>query len=312
MLKHIYFTICCCLTISYSSVCLAQMKNITNLSRSSDEISITGYMDYAPIGYIETSSRGKNAKPDYVFRSVFENIIKELQQNSNVKIKYLYAPNATEEQYLQEINTGEIDVFLGAYYDTKKFQRTELIYPSLLNNPVTIITMPETSAKIKNLEQLKQMKGAVCNQDKFSDYVKQQMLNYSLEYVDTPLQLFEKLYTGEVDFIFMSQYFGIIEASKLGIRDYLSFSKQTIWNMPIFIGISQLSNNRKFLVQKLSSYSERPDSKAKIEQKLQDMIRDIELKNRGVVPPAFIKKENSDKPTSSLDLLPQEDKILNN
>ena len=143
----------------------------------------------------------------------------------------------------------------------------------------------------------------------FSDYVKQQMEGYNLESVDTPLQLFEKLYTGEVDFVFTTQYFGIIEAAKLGIRDYLSFSKQIVWNMPIFIGISQLSPNRKFLSQKLSSYSENPEHKIKLEKKLQDLIYEIELKNRGVVPPAFIKKENSNNSTSSLDLLSQEDKI---
>ncbi len=310
MNKLLFVLFCSCLTFLYNEEVSAQMKNLTNMAKSSDEISITGYMNYPPIGFAQEYFAPKNDKPYYSFRSVFEDIMQELKENSNLKMTYRYAPNEKDDKFIASINAGEIDIFLGAYYDTKKFQRVELIYPSILNNPVTLITMPETSAQIKNLAQLKDMKGAVCNQDEFSDYVKKQMKEYNLVYVDTPYQLFERLYTGEVDFVFATQYFGIIEASKLGIRDYLSFSKQIIWNMPLFIGISQFSPNRKFLRQKLSSYSERPENKAKLEQKLHDMIQQVELQNRGVVPPAYVKQENQDSVTSSLDVLPQEDKIL--
>ncbi len=309
MNKLFFFIFCFSSFWSFDSY--AQMKNVTNAARSSEELKVTGYMNYAPVGYVEEFYVGKSKKPTYTYRSVFEGIIDELKQKSNIRINYIYALGSSTDKYIADINTGDIDIFLGAYYDTKKFQRTELVFPSILNNPVTIITMPENASKISNLSQLKQLKGAVCNQDEFSDYVKQQMEGYNLESVDTPLQLFEKLYTGEVDFVFVTQYFGIVEASKLGIRDYLSFSKQVVWNMPLFIGISQLSPNRKFLVQKLTSYSENPENKIKIEQKLQEMVRNIELENRGVVPPAFIKKEISDNTTSSLDLSPQEDKISN-
>lgn len=298
-----------CLTFLYSETSFAQMKNFTNTAKSNGEITITGYMNYPPVSFIQEYFTAKNTSSHYAFRSVFEDMIQSLKQNSKLGISYVFSPDDSTDKYLAQINSGETDVFLGAYYDTQRFQRMELVYPSILNNPVTLITMPETSTKIKNLTQLKKMKGAVCNQDEFSDFVKKQMKEYDLVYVDTPYQLFEKLYTGEVDFVFMTQYFGIIEASKLGIRDFLSFSKQIVWNMPLFIGISQLSPNRKFLVQKLTSYSELPENKEKIEQKLQDMVRQIELQNRGVIPPTYVKQENQDSVTSSLDVLPQEDKI---
>lgn len=310
MNKLFFVLFCFGLVIFPQKFSSALMKNMTNTTQSGGSISVTGYMNYPPISYIIETYYGESKVSTYAFRSVFEDIIEELKENSRLNIKYVFSPNSDFEKNISKINDGTIDIFLGAYYDTKKFQRVELIYPSILNNPVTLITMPDTSKQIKNLSQLKEMKGAVCNQDEFSDYVKKQMKEYNLVYVDTPYQLFEKLYTGEVDFVFTTQYFGIIEASKLGIRDYLSFSKQIVWNMPVFIGISQLSSSRKFLVQKLSSYSERPENKAKLEQKLHDMIQQIELDNRGVVPPAFIKQENLNNQTSSLDVSSQEDKIL--
>lgn len=307
MNKVFFLIFSCCLLMSNNVS--AQMKNYTNIIKKAEAIKVTGYMDYPPFGYIQEERNDYGEIIEYTYHSVFEDILNDLKNNSNVKISYIFSSKQNTEQFISDINSGKIDIFLGAYNDTKRFKRTELVFPSILNNPVTVITMPETAAQLKDLNQLKQMRGAVCNQDEFSDYVKRQMNEYQLEYVETPYQLFEKLYTGEVDFVFTTQYFGIIEAAKLGIRDYLSFSKQIVWNMPIFIGISQLSPNRKFLSQKLSSYSENPEHKIKLEKKLQDLIYEIELKNRGVVPPAFIKKENSNNSTSSLDLLSQEDKI---
>ena len=307
MNRYVFFVLCFLSLLPASTN--AQMKNITNSTKNVSDISVTGYMNYPPFGYIEEvfSANGKNKKD--VYRSVFEDVIKELQDKSDLRVKYLFSNKTPEDKYLQGINLGKIDVFLGIYFDTKEFQRAEPVYPALISNPVIVITMSDNAQKINDIAQLKNMKGAVCKQDHFSDFVKKQMKEYSLEYVDTPLKTFEKLYTGEVDYIFSTQYFGIIEASNLGIRNYLSFSQQKIWDMPVFIGISRLSPSRKFLVEKLSSYSQNPENKTKMENKLHEMIQNIELKNRGVVPPAFIKKEISDMTTSTLDLSNQADKI---
>ena len=78
-------------------------------------------------------------------------VIDELKQKSNIRINYIYALGSSTDKYIADINTGDIDIFLGAYYDTKKFQRTELVFPSILNNPVTIITMPENASKISTI-----------------------------------------------------------------------------------------------------------------------------------------------------------------
>ena len=287
-----FFILCCSFLCFLCFEAPAQMKNVTNQTKNTETIFVTGYMNYPPFGYIEEYRRDKLDKTRYAYHSIFDGVMDELKQNSNLKLTYLYSPDASEDQFLEDINSGKTDIFLGVYYDTQKFRRTELVYPSLINNPVIVITLPEMAEKIGNLAELKQLKGAICTQERLSDYVSKQLKDYSLEYVDTPLEMFQKLYTGEVDYVFATQYFGIIEAAKLGIRKQLSFSKQIIWNMPVFIGVSQLSKSRKFLVQKLSSYSENPLNRQKIEKRLQDLIYDIELKNQGLISPVFVKKEN--------------------
>lgn len=34
----------------------------------------------------------------------------------------------------------------------------------------------------------------------------------------------------------VSQYYGLVEAIKLGLREQISIAKQTLWKMPLFIG----------------------------------------------------------------------------
>ena len=55
----------------------------------------------------------------------------------------------------------------------------------------------------------------------------------------------------------------------------------------LFFGTSKFSQNRRILTQKLSSYSNLPQNKEKLEQHLRELIRDYEIKYQGVVPPNF-------------------------
>lgn len=303
----LFLSFCFCLLLSQNST--AQIKNITNAKKIEDKITVTGYLDYPPFGFIETIRPNPKGSTYNIFRSVFDDVISDLKNKSNIEFSYIYNSKLNDENIIKGLNAGKYDLFLGMYHNTKRFERLQPAFPALLDNPVSLITMPDTAQKIKNLSQLKNLKGAACSKEYFTDFVINQMKMYNIKFVDDPLTMFELLYTGEIDYIFASQYFGIIEAAKIGLRDRFSFSKQIIWNMPMFIGVSKLSPSRKFLIEKLSSYASNPDHKAKIQQKLRQIIHDFEIKYRGVVPPPFVKKETTDKTTSSLDLSEQKDKL---
>lgn len=261
----------------------AQIKNVTRRTDAYDTITVTGFLNYPPVGYTEKTSR--NDIDDY--HTVFEGLLNEFSDATGKKIKYIYGKDYDYGELIRKVRGGQIDMALGVYHETKLYEGLELIYPSLINNQISIIMLPQNAGKIKNLSQLKTLKGAVSNREYLSDFVSEQMKEYNLQYFDEPEKMFEKLYTGEIDYVFASYFFGIVETSKLGLRDKLSFSKQVIWNMPLFLGISKLSPNRNYLAGKLTSYSEKPESKSKMENKLREMIMNFELKNRGVVPPPY-------------------------
>ncbi|MFR8205704.1 MAG: hypothetical protein ACLU99_04745 [Alphaproteobacteria bacterium] len=85
----------------------------------------------------------------------------------------------------------------------------------------------------------------------------------------------------------VSQYYGLVEAIKLGLREQISIAKQTLWKMPLFIGVSKISPQRKLITQKLTRFSEDPKNQQLIEDYLKQMIADFEKEYNGVVPPTF-------------------------
>lgn len=252
------------------------------------QIKATGFLDYPPVGYTTTERHST------VYHTVFGEVMTDLAKNANLEIEYI--TNGTYKDLVQQVLGGEIDILLGSYHETAIYDGLEFVFPSIINNPVSIILLPQNAKKVKNLTLLKKMKGGISNKEYLSDYVKDQLKAYDIEHFDSSNAMFEKLFTGKIDYIFASHFFGIVESSKLGLRDRLSFSKQVIWNMPLFFGVSKMSRERKLLTEKLSSYSEKPENKEKIEAYLKVMINDIELSYRGVVPPAYSLDEN-EKPT---------------
>lgn len=249
---------------------------------------LTGFTNYPPFGYIETQK--KDNQSFLVYRSVFDIVFNEFAQNSQVVFDRVYNPSSPYQNFLSLINTGKCDIIMGAYNETELYKRVAIVYPALIINPVTVITLSQNSDKIKNLDQLKTMKGGISAQDYFTDFVQNQMKSYNLIKENDINVLFEKLFTGQIDYIFATQYFGMIEAIKRGIKNKLSFSKQYIWGMPMFLGVSKMSKNRKYLEEILSSYCQKEDSKAKIEKALRNIISEFEIKYQGTVPPTYIKE----------------------
>lgn len=250
-----------------------------------NKIKVSGFIDYPPVGYLEQNGRQQ------IYVTVFQQILDEFAQNTNSIIEF--ETDGSYKDIVTKVLGGETDLLLGSYHETKLYEGLEFVFPSLINNPISIIMLPQNANKIRTLSQLKKMKGGISNNEHLSDYVNEQLANYDIEHFDSSYKMFEKLFTGQIDYIFASHFFGIVESAKLGLRDRLSFSKQVIWNMPLFLGISKMSPYRKFLAGKLSSYSENPANKEKLEEYLKKMINKIELQYRGVVPPPYSIEEES-------------------
>lgn len=258
-----------------------------NLKAPTKYIKIGGFPDYPPFGEV------KDTKHIGSFHSVFDIIIKEHSQ----KYRTEYIQTSTNLNYknvLENAITGEVELLLGMYTDTDKYKSVEILFPAAIHNPIHILTLPDKAGEISDVNDLKKFKGAVHANEHVSDYIQKQFDSLNVEVVDNSSALFEKLFTGKIDYILSGRYFSIIEASKLGLKDKISFSKRPVWIMPMFFGVSQASKQKKFLAESFIRILKDPQTPQKVNDYLIEMINNIEKENRGVVPPAFLLDKQED------------------
>lgn len=260
----------------------AMVRYEDTLPKINREAEVTGFLDYAPFGYMdnpEAKNRGQ-------FHSFYLPMLKDVGESLN--IKFNFKTNKRDyETLVQSVRRGEIDVLLGAYFDTDLYKGIELVYPAVIINPVTIYMLPNRVDEVKSTADLANLKGVRCAKEYYTDFVTEQMKNYNLDVAKTPYEMFERLFTGKADYIMVSQYYAMAEASKLGILHKISMAKQTLWPMPVFIGVSKVSKHRKLLVQKLTHYLENPENQKKIKANLAQTIVDLQSTYQGVVSKEF-------------------------
>ena len=198
----------------------------------------------------------------------------------------------TDKDYdnlIRRVRAADADVIFGIYYGTKKYDGLDFVLPAVIDNPVVLIMLPQNVDKVKSLDDLKKLKGAFFAQDKFNDFVKNKIEAYDVIKEKDSLELFRKLFMGEIDYIFASYYFGVAQSSNLGLRHKLSISKQAIWNMPMFIGVAKASPHHKSLLQSLMKFAEKEQNRKLLSDALANKVKEYEQKSLRITPPIFTK-----------------------
>lgn len=259
----------------------ALVKERKKVLNTGDRLWVTSFIDYPPFG---TISQYRDSI-DTVYQPFFD----AFNESSTNKMEYF--SDGTYKDLVFNVVSGRVDVLLGAYFDSRLYDGLELIYPSLLNNPLVLVTMPENSARIKTREDLKGLKGAVDSREYLSDYVNNQLKNYNIQKFDNSEKLYEQLFVGNIDYILTSRYYGALEQAKLGIRDMVSMSKNALWDMPLFIGVSSITRKGPFTANSIKEVlkTKQTEIKQQIEQRLIDEIRKADEASVGIVPPAYVK-----------------------
>ena len=168
----------------------------------------------------------------------------------------------------------------------------EYIFPAVLNNPIHLVTTPDKILNIKNVQDLKKFKGIYVQNEYFSDYMITNFKNYNLTPVPNSEEAFKMLLTGESDFMLGSYYFEYAEAIRLGLKPYIVFSNQPLWNMPLFIAMSKINSNpsAKAIHTRLHKAASNEAFRNQIIKTLKQRIENFEQKSQGIVPPMYVRK----------------------
>lgn len=244
-------------------------------------VTFTSFLDYPPF-----SSNGERPGE---FITIFQPFFDGFSEAHDFRSHY--DNYGTYDDLILKTVRGEIDIILGAYFESERYNGIDIIFPALIVNPVSLVTMPDNGLQIKSKADLKNLKGAIDSREHFSDYVKNDFENYNIESFDTSEKLYEQLFIGNVDYILTSRYYGAIEQAKLGIRNMVRMSKNSLWDMPLFVGTSAIKPRGKKIAKMIRDYLSvnKTAIKQKVEKALIEEIRKADEAAIGVVPPAYVK-----------------------
>ena len=263
------------------AVNMVQVKNYLDAT-----VKIVGIPDFPPFAYYENVD-----ERTYKFHSVFLkpvlNVLKKYK--INYKIPNMDSEIASSVKLLLiKAKSGEAEMFIGAYSDTKLFSGLEIVYPAAISNPIHLIGLSDIHEKIKNYGDLKNLKGIACKTEYFSDFVLRKFKELNVTLVETPYEAYETVITGKADYMLGSLYYNRIMASRYGLEDYLTYSNNPIFKIPFFISLSKvmpvMSEYKKVLQEEFA----KPEFAMAVKQQiLEEVNKEIE-KNSGIVPPSFI------------------------
>ncbi len=259
----------------------AQVEFNTSVNREVKQLRATGFLDYPPFGYIPN-----RFYPDS-YESIFKQILDQYGKEANFLIDY--SVNSPYETLVRKVRGGEIDIILGIYHDTEMYDGLDYVFPALINNPIVVVMPPNRINEVKTTDDLKKMKGAIGSGEHLSDFVVKELAKLDVVKIDSPYELYKKLYLREVDYVLASEYNARVVLAEMGLRNQLSFSKQPLWNIPIFLGVSKVSRYRNQIKNGLQRIVEKPETGQNIKKALADYIGSVEQKYIGVVAPDFTK-----------------------
>jgi len=242
----------------------------------------TSYSDYFPFGY-KTNQRSVDT-----LSSVFKDSLLELLPQNKTLMSFRHYPTLKDTIY--NLNDGKIDVFLGAFYATESFNNLDFIFPSVLNNPIHLIMVPNKISQVKKASDLKALKGIYLENEMFGDYMLKTFQNLNMTPVENADKAYEALLTGQADFILGSYYYHYAQIVERGLKEYVAFSSTPLWNMPMFIALSKNIQDRKEIHEYFKRLASSDGLKNTILNHIKKLISEKEQQSLGVVPPMYVRK----------------------
>ena len=235
--------------------------------------------------------------------SIFNKIFSNLSEEYGIRIAILSLEKDFKES-VQNLERGQkfseafnsfgphINAIFGAPYKEHIYSRNKEIYPAFFVNNVHIITLPQAKLELNERSDLKKYKGIYIKQDRIADNILNDFANLGINEVESYAEAYKQLLTGEVDFVAASYYPSLLELYKSGIRDYVTYSKNPVWKMPLFIRVRPEVLRNKY-VEDLSTYLRSSQYKKIVKDAFDELVEIYRINTEGVVPPTYTKETSS-------------------
>ena len=231
--------------------------------------------------------------------SLFLSVMEEFFQKEHIYIHHnfygeKYEKMVYEFEYKDAKKLNSVIIFepensvFGVYYDNIKYSKNTFLYPSFWENPIYIITSRANTKELGSKDDLNKFKGIYIAKEGFSPFLAKDFQNHGAKEVKDYEEAYEQLLTGKADYIVGGYYSSMIEAYKLGIKDYILYSKEPVWKAAMFLRISPALAKNPHL-KLIKKYFKSKDYKIKRDKALYELLEIYRESTQGVVPPTYIK-----------------------
>ncbi|MCQ2734612.1 MAG: transporter substrate-binding domain-containing protein [Alphaproteobacteria bacterium] len=281
-MKRLIFTLLINLMLLGNAQAVENRGFIEKINYLDKNLIVAGLPDYPPFSVLKTKSGVR------IFESAFILPLRKAMKKYGVDIEFSdKADSQTIKMLMIEMRAGLSQLFIGANSDTKMFTGLELIYPAVVTNPIHLITLVEKQGQIKSISDLEKLKGVACSAEYFSDFVTRKLKEININFVDTPYDAYEKLFKGEADYMMGSLYYNKIMASRFGIGKYLTYSKNPIYKIPVFLALSPVMPKRSEYQEAIHEALLNPEFARNVKEEIIRIVEEEIKANDGIVPPSF-------------------------
>ncbi|MCQ2914931.1 MAG: ABC transporter substrate-binding protein [Alphaproteobacteria bacterium] len=216
---------------------------------SHDPFVIGGFVNYPPFSW-KMPSRVKLRSRDDVVTWSYDGFVPEavrsaLHDIGIEKITEVMYDNSEDLRHAAQ--KGAVDIVFTAFYDVKTQASMDLIYPAYFGNPINLFSLKENPIEYNEPKDLVGKMGAVRKEETTYSLVRGILpTDTKIIEIEGAKATFEKLLSGEVDFVITGRYAGIAEAKAMGIYDKLYVAKNPVRALKFFAAFSKLSRCTEF------------------------------------------------------------------
>ena len=214
-----------------------QTTPVTNIRKlSCSRMRVASMVGHAPFGWVERDAQSKQNMQSFgLGRVVFDKIAKELG------VPYTTTGYVTQEEAIQALSRGEIDLLLGVYYRSYGPQ-IEIINPAYFTNVFTVYFKKGKEYPVDSYNDLVGLKGVVRKEEMIYPMIKQKLPSgIDLTEIVSASKTFEMLMNDEVDYILASPYGLEGELRRYKMQDDIVTTGSVLGGSTLFFAISKNS-----------------------------------------------------------------------
>ncbi len=289
------------LTLLYSTVAYADVMSLKSINNNS-YLEPVYFYEFSVIRETGSSIVSIAREDDFPYSSdvqgsIFIKAFNKFAIKEGIHIKFYY-PKDQRDAVLEKFEhknfakNSNINASFGNYFETIKYSSNEYMYPSFYKRKIYYLTRADSDLSINDSSDLAKYNGAYVKSENFSSFVIKQINELNIKPFSSYDIAFKQLLTGKIDYIVADYYQSQIALYKLGLRDFILYSKDHVWESPIFFRITpDLVGSKR--IKALVSFLNSNEYKEEVENAFEELMEIYQENTRGIVPPTYLNIEQT-------------------